>query len=95
MLTKQSLVDSLSGEIISKETIDLVFSNLENQLLDKKEISYDFQKITFISVYFLERLENLINKAKELSVKIQILNVQPAIYKVFQVARTKSILEIC
>ena len=91
MLTK----DLFQGEMISNQEIDKVFSLLEKQILDQTEITLDFGSLTFISVYFLERLESFLQKAKELKVRIEIVNVQPNIYKVFQVARVKSILEIC
>ena len=87
--------DLLQGEIISSEVVDLIFNSLENKLLDRNELLIDFQYVTFISVYFLERLEKLINKARELNVKIKIVNVQSSIYKVFQVARGKDIISIC
>ena len=81
--------------LTKKETTDVIFNDLENQLLDRREIDICFEKISFVSVYFLERLEKLIDKAKELNVKIQITDVKPSIYKVFQVGRVKSILEVC
>ena len=96
MLTKTPNINDLfKGEITSNEVIDNIFNSLENQLLDRKEISLGLGEVTFISVYFLERLEKVVTGAKELNVKIQITNVQPSVYKVFQVARVKSILEIC
>ena len=85
----------IEGEINSKDLIDNIFSSLENQLLDKTEINLNFQDVTFISVYFLERLEQLVQKSKELNVKITVINIPPSIYKVFQVARVKNILELC
>ncbi len=85
----------LQGEMTSRETIDVIFNDLENQLLDKREISVDFKKVVFISVYFLERLERFVEKANSLSVKSTITNVNPEIYKVFQVARVKDILNTC
>ena len=89
------LQDLLQGEIISSEIIDNIFNSLENQLLDRNELLIDFQCVTFISVYFLERLGKLVNKARELNVKIKIVNVQPSVYKVFQVARSKDIVRVC
>ena len=59
------------------------------------EITLDFQRVTFISVYFLERLEKFVSRAKDLNVKVQIKNVQSNIYKVFQVAKVKDILNYC
>ncbi|MBI2996114.1 MAG: hypothetical protein HYY52_05345 [Candidatus Melainabacteria bacterium] len=85
----------ISDETTSREVICSTFNSLENQLLDKREISLNFEKINFISVYFLERLENFVNKAKSLDVKIQIINVHPSVYKVFQVSRIKDILNTC
>lgn len=93
MLTKTN--ELLQGEIISKEIIDSIFNKLEDQILDRSSICLDLKKITFISVYFLERLEKLVQRAKDLSVQIQITNVPPAIYKVFQVGRTIDILNAC
>ena len=90
MLIRES--NLLQGEIISNEVIDTIFNSLEEQLMDRNELLIDFQYVTFISVYFLERLEKFVNKARELNVKIKIVNVQPSIYKVFQVARSKDII---
>ena len=95
MPTKQNLSELLQGEMTSKETIDIVFNDLENQLLDKREVIVDFKNIIFISVYFLERLEKFVEKGKSLSVEIKIINVNPDVYKVFQVGRVKSILDSC
>lgn len=94
MLTN-CIIDLLKGEITSKEAIDTIFNSLEKDLLDRNEISLDFKDVSFISVYFLERLEAFVNRAKDLSVKVQINTVQPSICKVFQVAKAKSILEVC
>ena len=89
------LTNLLKGEITSNEVIDSIFNALENELMDKKEIMLEFKNVLFISTYFLERLGRLIQRAKDLNVKVQIANVQPAIYKVFQVARVKDILVVC
>ena len=91
----QNIETLLTGEITSSEVIDNIFNPLENELLDRKEIVLDFSRVTFIPVYFLERLEKLVNRARDLSVEIRIANVLPSIYKVFQVGRVKEILEIC
>ncbi len=91
----QNILDLLQGEITSKETIDLIFNDLENQLLDKREIAIDLKKINFISVHFLERLEKLVEKAQSLNVEIKIINVNPGVYKVFQVGRLKTVLGVC
>ena len=93
MLT--SHVSPTSCETTSNETIDVIFNALENEILDRKELTLEFKNILFISTYFLERLEKLIQRAKDLNVKVQIVNVQPAIYKVFQIARVKDILAVC
>ncbi len=85
--------DLLQGEIISNETINRIFNKLENQLLDQKEVIVDLKEVIFISVYFLERLEVFLEKAKQLDAIIKIINVQPAIYKVFRVAKIKAILD--
>ena len=85
----------LAGELTSNEIVDRIFNEFENQLLDKKEMVLDFRKVTFISVYFLERLDSLVEKARELMVNIQITNVPPNIYKVFQVGRLKNVLSLC
>lgn len=85
----------LEGEIDSKEKVDNIFNALESQLLDSNELNVDFEDVSFISVYFLERLENFTQGARKLAVKIRLINVQPSIYKVFQVARVKNILESC
>lgn len=84
--------DVLKGEIISNETINIIFRDLENRLMDKNEIDLNFQHVIFISVYFLERLEEFIEKAKTLNVVVKITNVQPSVYKVFQVGRVKEII---
>ena len=91
MLTKELF----SGEMISNKEIDNAFSYLEKQALDQVEIILDFSNLSFISVYFLESLESFIKKIKELNLEIKIINVQPFLYKVFQVARIKNILEVC
>ena len=87
--------DVLQGQIISKETIDLIFNDLENQLLDKVEIMIDLKNVTFISTYFLERLEALIEKSIKLNVRVKIVNINSGTYKVFQVGRVKNILNSC
>ncbi len=95
MPIKQSLSELLCGEIKSKEVIDVIFDELENQLLDKREITVNLKKVTFVSVYFLERLERFMEKAKDLSVEIKIINISPEIYKVFQVSRLNTVLNAC
>ena len=95
MPIKQNISDMLQGKIASKETIDVIFNDLENQLLDKREVAIDLQKVTFISVYFLEQLEDLIERSIKLDVKVEIVNVNSDIYKVFQVGRVKNILNAC
>ena len=95
MPTKQNIADLLQGEMVLKETIDVIFDNLENQLLDKREVTIDLKKVTFISVCFLERLEQFVEKAKSFSVEIEIFNVNPDVYKVFQVGRLKTVLNVC
>ena len=85
----------LKGEMISKETIDIIFNDLENQLLDKREVLVDLKNISFVSVYFLERLEGFVEKGKSLNVEIKIINVISEIYKVFQVGRLKTVLGVC
>lgn len=92
---EKTITDLLQGEITSKDVINQIFDDLENQLMDKGEVIVDFQKVTFISVYFLERLENLVKKAKSLNVQIKITGVNPDIYKVFQVARVSDVLGVC
>ncbi|OGI18650.1 MAG: hypothetical protein A3B68_01340 [Candidatus Melainabacteria bacterium RIFCSPHIGHO2_02_FULL_34_12] len=87
--------DMLSGEITSSEIVDSIFNSFDKQLLDRNEILLDFKKVTFVSVLFLERLESFVKRAKDINVKVQITNVSPVIYKVFQVAKVKSILEVC
>ncbi|MBI3590261.1 MAG: hypothetical protein HY094_02645 [Candidatus Melainabacteria bacterium] len=84
-----------NGEMTSNEVIDSAFSLLENQALDRNEILINFQNLVFVSVYFLEKLESFIEKAKKLNVKVQIKNVPPSIYKVFRVARVNEILKLC
>ena len=81
--------------IASNEIVDKIFNSLENELLDKKEITLDFTRVTFISVYYLGRLEQFVDRARELGVSFQIINILPSIYKVFQVAKVRNILEIC
>ena len=95
MLTKQNMADMLQGKMISKETIDVIFNDLENQLLDKREVTVDLKKVTFISVYFLEQFEKLIEKSIKLDVKVEIVNVNSDIYKVFQVGRMRNVLDAC
>ena len=102
MPTKQNIVKMshwdtsiLQGAMTSKETIDAIFNDLENQLLDKREITVDLKNVTFSSVYFLERLERFIEKGKGLSIEIKIINTSPEIYKVFQVARLHTVLNLC
>ena len=95
MPIKQNVSELLYGEVKSKEAIDIIFNDLENQLLDKREVVVDLKKVSFISVYFLERLEKFVEKANELSVNIEIKNVSPEIYKVFQVGRLKMVLSVC
>ena len=79
----------LSGELISNKVIDVIFNSLEEDLLDKRELELDFKSVSFISVYFLERLENFVIRAKDLQVNIKLFNVSPGITKVFRVARIK------
>ncbi len=102
MLTNQNLkaeachgMPLLQGEMTSKETINIIFNDLENQLMDKREITVDMKKVTFISVCFLERLGKFVEKGKSLDVQIKITGVNPDIYKVFQVARVNAVLNVC
>ena len=95
MRTNQNVADLLQGKMTSKEILDIIFDDLENQLLDKREVTVNLEKVTFISVYFLERLERFVEKAKKLSVEIKIVNVNPNVYKVFQVGRVKVVLNNC
>lgn len=89
----KAYVDNLlQGKMISKEKISSIFNDLGKQILDKREITIDLQKVTFISVYFLERLEEFVERAKTLNVVVRITNVQPSVYKVFQVGRVKEII---
>ena len=87
--------EMMQEEMISGEVIDLAFNTLDKKLLDRNEISIDCGKTKFISVHFLERLTQFVTRAKDLSVKIKIVNLSPVIYKVFHVARVKNILEVC
>ncbi len=89
------LADLFQGKITTEKQIKAIFDILGKEILDRKEIPIDFKNIKFISVYFLERFEQLIDRAIDLGVDVRILNVQPNIYKVFQVARVKKILAIC
>ena len=82
-------------QITSNKTIDVIFNDLENQLLDKREITVDMKNVSFISVYFLEKLEKLVEKTKNLNVEIKIINISPDVYKVFQVGRLKTVLSVC
>src|SRR3989338_3568642 len=91
----QNIYNLLQGEMTSKKTIDVIFNDFENQLLDRREIIIDLKKIVFVSVYFLERLEKLVERAKNLNVEIKIINVSPDVYKVFQVGRLKTVLDVC
>lgn len=90
-----NISDLLQGKMVLKETIDFIFNSLENQLMDRNEVTVDMKKVTFISTFFLERLEKLVDKANELKVQIKIINVSPEIYKVFQVGRVKAVLGVC
>lgn len=95
MLTKQNVENILEHEVVSNSKIDQLFNCFENQMLDMKEIVIDMGKTTFISTYFLEKLEQLVEKARELNAQVKIINVKSTIYKVFQVARVNNILNIC
>lgn len=94
-LNAKNINDLLQGEMISSEVTDTLFDSLDKQLLDEKEMVLDLGKVTFISVYFLERLEQFTSRAKDLNAQLQITGVHPSIYKVFQVAKASSILEVC
>ena len=85
----------LSGEIKSDEAVGVIFSRLQERLMDEKELVIDMSEVSFISVSFLDRLEKLLLQANELSTDVRITNVQPTVYKVFRVARIKSILQAC
>jgi anti-anti-sigma regulatory factor len=86
--------EQLKGELTSSEVIENIFNALENNLMDGKRADLDFKNVTFINVHFLERLEKLVQKAKELNIEVKIKNVVPSIYKVFHVARDKDILSV-
>ena len=86
------LENLLDGELKSKETIDLIFSRLEDQIFDRKKIFINLSRVNFISAYFLEKLEKLFIRAKELEVEITLENMSPLVCKVFQVARCKKAL---
>lgn len=85
----------MKDRVINTENlIDSMFSKLESELVGNKEINIDFQQVTFISVSSLERIEQFIERAKEFNVVVKLQNVNPSVYKVFQVARAKYILNI-
>ena len=86
--------EQLKGEMASNEVIDNIFNTLENNLMDGKKADLDLKNVTFINVHFLERLEKLVQKAKELNIEVKIRNVCPSIYKVFHVANDKDIISV-
>ncbi len=87
--------EMMQEEMNAEESGEPLFNLLDKKLLDRKEIFLSFNKITFISVYCLERLAQFVTRAKDLNVKVKIVNLSPAICKVFYVARVKNILEVC
>ncbi len=89
-----NIQEQLKGELTSDEVVNDIFNTFESELMDGKNLIIDLEKVTFINVRFLERLEMLTNKAKELNIKISIKNVLPSIYKVFHVARNRDILSL-
>jgi len=89
-----SIQEKLKGELTSNEVIESIFNALENNLMDGKKADLDFKNVIFINVHFLEKLEKLVQKAKELNIEITIKNVTPSIYKVFHVARDKDIISV-
>ncbi len=87
--------EMMQEEMNTQESGESFFNLLDKKVLDRREIFLDFKKISFISVYLLERLTQFVTRAKDLNVKVKIVNLSPTIYKVFQVARVKNILEVC
>jgi anti-anti-sigma regulatory factor len=59
------------------------------------DLVLDFSGCQFVTVDGLEWLEELLLRASSLSSNIQITNVEPAIYKVFKVARIEHVLKAC
>lgn len=87
--------ETIQEEMNSQDSGERLFNLLDKKILDRKEIFLDFNKTSFISVYFLERLAQFVNRAKDLNVRVKIINLSPVIYKVFSVARVKNVLEVC
>jgi hypothetical protein len=59
------------------------------------DLVLDFNGCKFISVEGLEWLEELLLRADSLSSSVQLVNVEPSIYKVFKVARISAVLQAC
>lgn len=91
----QNIEDIFQGEMLIHESIESKFDLLEKILLDRRELSLNFQQVSFISVYFLERLEKFLALALKANVQVTIKNISPSIYKIFQVAKSSNLLEAC
>ena len=85
----------VKDQMTSVDLIGQLFSQFEKELINNKDICLDFKDVNFISVPFLERLEKLVLRAKDLDARIKIVNLTPSIYKVFQVAKVKDVLQVC
>jgi hypothetical protein len=59
------------------------------------DLVLDFSGCKFITVEGLEWLEELLLRADSLSSNVQLVNVEPSIYKVFKVARISAVLQAC
>ena len=87
--------EMIHEDINSHNVVDLLFNKLDDKLLDCKEFAIDFNGVNFVSVYFLERITQFVTRAKDLNVNIKIINLSPSIYKVFQVAKVQSLIDVC
>lgn len=84
-----------SKTIAIPERLERGIDQIDNELANKANLVLDFSECTFVSVEGLEWLEELLMRAESYSMSVQLIKMNPTIYKVFKVARVRNILAAC
>ena len=79
----------LKGSFEKKEMVDQLFSRLQSKMFKDSEIILDLEEGVLVSAYFLNKLENLIIRSKELETKVSLTNISPQISKCLHVLNCK------
>ena len=73
----------------TKETIDELFSKIYSKMFKGVEITLDLEGLAIVSAYFLDRLENLMIRAKELETKILLVKIPSHISKAIHILNSR------